>query len=116
MGLGLTGDPINRINVVEPHGDLDLASAPALKRRLRTAMEHERKLVLVDLTDVTYIDSSGVAALVFAYLRLRSSGGRFAVVAPSAHQQRLFAIAGLDTILGVQATKAEAVARVTALA
>src|SRR4051812_41089332 len=116
MGSGQSGGSINQINVVEPHGDLDLISAPALKRRLRTAIDHDGQLVLVDLTAVTFIDSSGLAALVFAYLRLRSSGGRIAVVAPSEHQRRVFAIAGLDTILGVRATKADAVARVTGVA
>jgi anti-sigma B factor antagonist len=115
MGLHLTGGPINRINVVELHGDVDLATAPALKRRLRNAIDEGWRLVLVDLTHVTFIDSSGLAALVFAYRRLQSSAGRIAVVAPSDDQRHIFAIAGLDKILGVQASKAEAVARVTAL-
>ena len=56
MSLRLTGEPIDQeIDVVEVHGDLDLASAPTLKRRLRNAIDEGWRRVVVDLTNVTYL-------------------------------------------------------------
>lgn len=111
MSLRLTGEPIDQeIDVVEVHGDLDLATAPTLKRRLRNAIDEGWRRVVVDLTDVTFIDSSGIAALVFARRRLESSGGAIAIVAPSDQQQHVFRLTGLDDVLGVKGSKPEAVA------
>jgi anti-sigma B factor antagonist len=109
--MRLSGQPIGEeVDVVEVHGDLDLVSCAALKQRLRNAIDEGWSRVLVDLTDVAFVDSSGLAALVFAQRRLDSLGGAIAVVAPAYQQRRCFELTGLTTILGVRATKPEAVA------
>ena len=115
MSVRLTGQPIGEaIHLVEVHGDLDLATAPDLKRRLGDAIDEGWRRVLVDLTSAAFIDSSGLAALVFGHRRLDASGGVIAVVAPSETQRRIFDMTGLVTLLGVKSTVAEAVAHLVA--
>src|SRR4051812_37311666 len=59
--FGITGGPLdNDTHVIEPHGEIDLATAPDLKARLVDAIEEGRRFVVLDLEDVGYIASSGL--------------------------------------------------------
>lgn len=82
--------------VVAPHGDLDVASTPALTAALAGAAGDE---VLVDLRGVAFIDSSGVAGLLEAWRRSTESGGRLRCVAGPPEVQRVFALVELDRAL-----------------
>jgi anti-sigma B factor antagonist len=80
-------------------GEVDLATAPALRERLRELRAEERP-VRVDLSQVEFMDSSGLAVLVAATNEARANGWRFAVdpdVAPQV--RRLFQIAGVEAFI-----------------
>lgn len=81
-------------------GELDLASAPQFTQALEQALEGAQ-LVIVDLRDLTFMDSSGIHAIVEADLRARHSGQRLAAVRGPAQIQRLFALVGLSNHLEV---------------
>jgi anti-sigma B factor antagonist len=75
--------------VFEARGTLDLFTAPALRAGLHGAVAEGYQALLIDLGDVGFIDSTGVAALVHGQRELRSD--RFAVVrAPGGVVARLF--------------------------
>jgi RND superfamily putative drug exporter len=80
-------------------GDLDLETAPAL-RRCVDAVAHETDRLVIDLRDVGFIDSAGIAELVHAQRRMRQRQGRLVVVrgrdTPVAQALNL---AGLDQAL-----------------
>lgn len=88
-------------------GDLDLLShgraAEAIEQRTS-----ERGDLRLDLSGLTFIDSSGVRVLVQALKRLRERGERLVLVAPPAHVKRVFDLLGLASIgLVVQEQPAE---------
>jgi len=72
-------------------GELDMATAP----RLREALEPIDGDVLVDLTDLTFLDSSGVGALVAQRQRLAEHGSRLRLFGLQAPVRRTLEILGL---------------------
>jgi len=93
--------------VVSLSGEVDLESSPRL-RELLLGLVRDGRDVLVDLSAVTYIDSSGVASLIEAFQLARRSGPAFALVAPSAAALRVLQLARLDRVFHIHATLAEA--------
>ena len=90
--------------VVAVGGDLDLASAPAVARAMRDLIEDQGHLdVVLDLREVSFIDSIGVRAILEARSALCGRNGRFTVTDPSAAVQRVFHILGLHAQLDVRA-------------
>ena len=87
-------------------GDVDLESSPRARELLLGLVRGGRK-VLVDLSAVHYIDSSGVASLIEAFQLARRSGPAFALVAPSPAALRVLQLARLDRVFPIHATLAE---------
>jgi anti-anti-sigma factor len=75
--------------VVGVAGDLDIAGAAALAARVGAAFRRGERRICVDLSQVTLIDTSGLAALVHAELAAARSGGECAIVAPPGPARRM---------------------------
>jgi anti-anti-sigma factor len=73
--------------------ELDIATAPMLERTLRSA-ELRAGLVVLDLRELTFVDSTGVRVIVYASLRARRNGRRLVLVRGAAQVQRLLALSG----------------------
>lgn len=89
-------------------GEIDLATAPQLQMRVAevNAAEH----LILDMSGVTFMDSTGLRVVIGAHERAREAGGRFALVAPDGPVTKLLAITGVDAWLDVFATQASATA------
>jgi anti-sigma B factor antagonist len=74
-------------------GELDIATAPQLEQTLRES-EIQARLVVLDLRDLTFIDSCGVHAIVNASIRARQGGRRLALLRGPESVDRLFRLAG----------------------
>jgi anti-sigma B factor antagonist len=93
--------------VVSLSGEVDLESSPRL-RELLLGLVRDGRNVLVELSAVSYIDSSGVASLIEAFQLARRSATEFALVAPSPAALRVLQLARLDRVFKIHATPAEA--------
>ena len=89
--------------IVVLKGDVDLESSPAAREVLLKSVDGAGK-VLVDLSSVTYIDSSGVASLVEALQAAKRNGGKFALVAASDPTRRVLELARLDKVFTMYTT------------
>jgi anti-sigma B factor antagonist len=96
--------------VVALKGDVDLQCSPAARTVLLDAVGRGRP-VFVDLSDVTYIDSSGIASLVEALQGARKRGSRFALVSVSEAVHRVLQLARLDKVFAIHASLADALSR-----
>ena len=96
--------------VVSLEGDVDLQSSPDARGILLEAVERSARVV-VDLSAVSYIDSSGIAALVEALQRSRQrkDGAALALAAVSDPVLRVLMLARLDRVFTIHPTLAEAV-------
>ena len=78
-------------------GEIDLESSPAARETLLKCVEHTSN-VIVDLSEVSYIDSSGVASLVEALQAAKKKGCQFALAAVSEPTRRVLELARLDKV------------------
>ena len=76
-------------------GELDLAACPALDEELDKALGSDAALVLVDMRELDFMDSTGLSALVRAHQRAEQNGQRFVLVNGSHQVQRLLSLTGI---------------------
>jgi anti-sigma B factor antagonist len=95
--------------VVAAGGELDLYTAERLREKLADALELGGRRVLVDLTGVSFLDSTALGVLVGAAEALRSSGGQMVLVADDPRVTRVIEITGLGRVFRIEASLAEAV-------
>jgi anti-sigma B factor antagonist len=87
--------------VVEVDGELDLASAPELERALRQAWLQERGLVVVDLTDLRFIDMAGLRSLLTAQQQAEQEGRQLLLANVPDAVRRVMALAHVDEVLAI---------------
>lgn len=90
--------------VLSVRGELDIATARILEERLR-ALLAERRQVALDLAELEFIDSTGLAALVAAAHSAALDGGGFAIRAVSASAQRVMELSGVAGTLNLPANQ-----------
>ena len=96
--------------VVELRGELDVTTVPMLRPALHALLDGTTPRIILDLAELTFIDSSAQTAIVIADRRARQLGVTFALAAPQRIVARVIAITGLDQHFPVYPTLAEAVA------
>jgi anti-sigma B factor antagonist len=84
--------------VVIPDGELDLVTAPLLEQRLLQALPAGE--TMLDLSRISFIDSTGIALLVSVSARAREHGWRLELRDPSLHVDRLINLTGVTELLG----------------
>ena len=97
-------------HVIAVRGEIDLFTAPELKQALTDAIEGGEHRVAIDLTDVSFLDSTALGVLIGAVKRLRSRGGALAIVNTEPSIAKTFEITGLDQIFTIVPSRAEALA------
>ncbi len=90
--------------VIQVWGELDIATSPMLADAIQSATTTEGARVVVDLSTVQFIDSSGVSALVVSANRARERGGMLVVRNPAPMARRIFAVLGLGDMLRIEDT------------
>jgi anti-sigma B factor antagonist len=94
--------------VVAPSGEVDLSRSPKLRNALRDAQASRPKRVVIDLSDVEYMDSSGVATLVEAYQVARRNGSKMVLCGLMDRVKSIFEIAKLDSVFTITADRSAA--------
>lgn len=84
--------------VVTVTGELDMYSAPRLREKLIGLVTAGKADIVVDLSGVSFIDSSGLGVLVGALKRCRTSGGELALKGVNAQTSKVLSITGLDKV------------------
>jgi anti-anti-sigma factor len=98
------------VHIVSVRGELDLGTAPDLEPSLDQAVSSADALVLVDLGECEFIDSTGIALIVRAWQRLDGDDGAGRLVLCSGNDQvrRVLEITGLDLSIPIHRTRSEA--------
>jgi anti-anti-sigma factor len=89
----------NGVARVVVQGDLDLDAVPTLDEQLTLLEQDGVKAIIVDLRDLSFIDSTGLRALLDATSRAANDGHRLAIVGAPDPARRLFEITGTERIL-----------------
>jgi anti-sigma B factor antagonist len=94
--------------VIALEGEVDIYSAPQFKEALLAGIEDGATTIVVDLSRVTFIDSTALGVLVSGAKRVRPKDGRLDIVCTDENITRIFEITGLDRIFGIYRTRDEA--------
>lgn len=88
-------------NVLPLDGEIDLHVSPEVAESLRVMIQDKPKQVVVDLTKVTYLDSSGLAVLIEGMQNVQKYGGRFGLAGVQEDVKHVFDIARLDQVFQI---------------
>ena len=89
---------------VSPTGDLDVSTSPKLLACIEELLSEGRSKITLDLREVTFIDSSGLGALVKAHKRAGPSA-ELTIVEPRPHIHRAMEISGILRVLKVDVSR-----------
>jgi|SRR5829696_434935 len=87
--------------LIRIRGDLDLQVVDQLTEALTRIESADPELLVVDLSRVTFIDSTGMGAVAAAHLRAVESGRRFAIIRPPAGVRQAFDRTRLDEVITI---------------
>jgi anti-anti-sigma factor len=103
--LSLTTSPDGDAVRVAAAGEIDLATADRFEQALIAALSPAPAALLVDLAEVTFMDSTGLAALIAAHRHAADEGSRLSVVRYRPMVRRVLEITGLlKTLTGTDGT------------
>ena len=107
-----TFDPCGLVLTVS--GELDIATAPALRARLDAAAEAGTHRLVIDLSAVSFLDSVALATILHAKQRLPHDGKIALAIDPSSYAMLVFEGGGLKQVIDLVDTRAEAIELVSA--
>jgi anti-sigma B factor antagonist len=109
IDFGLRDEPVDeRTHVVAPRGEVDSLTAPQLGRRLLGLVDDGKRRLVVDLSSVTFMDSTGIGVLLNALRQLASRRGQLVLVCPTERVIRPFKVTGLVGYLPIFRSREEA--------
>ncbi len=88
-------------NILRLEGEIDLHGSPRIAASLREMIVKKPAHLLVDLSGVTYVDSSGLAVLIEAMQSVEQQGGKFGIVGLQETVRSIFEIARLDQVFRI---------------
>jgi anti-anti-sigma factor len=106
--MDITADPVDGACILVVAGEIDLANVNVFIERLFELSANGDTKIVLDLTDVEFVDSTVLNALFAAAPRIRSNGGDMAIVIANPTVDRVFEIAGLDVLYRIERTRRRA--------
>jgi len=97
-------DSILKVSVA---GELDVSTVPAFNNQLSELRNSSATTLKLDLSGTTFMDSTGLSAVLVAEMHARMRGQRFVVVAGPPHVHELFKLTGVDNFLEVVEPEAD---------
>jgi anti-sigma B factor antagonist len=98
------------VTVLNCYGQLAYTAGVELKRRILALCESDPARVVLNLERVTYVDSSGLGAVVDAFIKVRKQGGSLRLVNPSDRARHLLEITSIAPLFETFACETDAVA------
>jgi anti-sigma B factor antagonist len=102
----------NGAHIMNVRGEIHLSTAPEFSQRLTTAIEAGRTAIVLDLSGVEFIDSTGLSVLLNGLRRVTQLNGRMALVCSNPTVLRLFQITMLDSTFAIFDDRGSAIAHV----
>lgn len=99
----------NGLAVCYVEGEIDINTSPSVKKQFDKLISEKTPKIIVNLANVNYVDSSGLATLVEILKNMRSYGGKLKLSNMSAKIKSLFEITKLEKLFDIVANEEEAV-------
>ncbi|MBD1892692.1 MULTISPECIES: STAS domain-containing protein [unclassified Coleofasciculus] len=89
------------VKIVQPSGILDGMKATQFRQEISDIVENGGNMVLIDFKDVTFMDSSGLGALVLALKTVRAAGGKLFICSINEQVRMLFELTSMDRVFEI---------------
>jgi anti-sigma B factor antagonist len=93
---------------VRVSGEIDLHTAPTLRDAALTALHQHGPILRLDLSDVPFMDSTGLEVLLATRRRAELEGGSLTLLGPSSAVRRVIEVTGLDKVFTIAADESGA--------
>lgn len=103
---------LDDVAILTISGQLDFALSVRLAPEIDAALRSSARAIVIDLEDVSLVDSSGIALMINAFQSLNSAGREFAIACPRGPQRRAFELTALDRQLPMHDTREAALVAV----
>ncbi|MCY9786231.1 STAS domain-containing protein [Nocardiopsis sp. EMB25] len=113
--LGLSTRVDSRSVIVAIEGELDIATAADLQQHIESAIDDHGSFLILDLSALDFMDSSGLNVIINAYRTVREQGGSLALAALNERVTKVVRLVGLHRQVPVHQTVATAIAAMDAL-
>jgi anti-sigma B factor antagonist len=110
LDLDIGTSVVDGRTVVQVVGEIDVYTAPQLRERLDAEIDAGRYDLVVDLSGVSFMDSTGLGVLVGRLKQIRLNDGSMRLVCAHDRVLKVFVITGLDKVFAIYPTVGEAVA------
>ncbi len=101
MDLSITRADHGERAVVHLGGEIDVYTAPLVREKIDEEIHAGRNDLVVDLSDVTFVDSTGLGVLVGRLKLARTRGGSLSLVGTDDRVLKVFSITGLDKVFEI---------------
>ena len=95
------------VKVVQPSGILDGTKAGQFRQEISQLVDASVKIVLIDFQDVTFMDSSGLGALVLALKTVRAAGSQLFICSVNEQIKMLFELTSMDRVFEIYSNREE---------
>jgi anti-sigma B factor antagonist len=102
MDLSININVTEGQTIVSVSGEIDVYTAPKLKEKIFPISEKEEMNLIVDLSGVTYMDSTGLGVIVGVFKSVRKHNGILQLTGLSTRLSKLFRITGLADIMNIK--------------
>ena len=97
----MASDSSSDSGVLTLEGEIDLHASPRVKEQLDPLVARKLPRVIIDLSRVSYVDSSGLALFIEALQRVQAHGGKLALCGLGPSVRAIFGIARLDQVFTI---------------
>ncbi|MDQ3675616.1 MAG: STAS domain-containing protein [Actinomycetota bacterium] len=97
--LAVSSDSDGDVRTISLFGELDIATADGVERELERAEATDARTIILDLSGLTFISSTGIALVLSAHARSRAAADRLTLLRGPASVQRVFELSGVDDLL-----------------
>ncbi|WP_372592920.1 STAS domain-containing protein [Actinotalea sp.] len=110
MDVSVTSRESGDRTVVEVRGEIDVYTAPVLREELSSLVDSQHTNLVVDLTQVSFMDSTGLGVLVGGLKKVRTLGGDLSLVIDQEAILKVFRITALTQVFSIHSTLEDALA------
>ena len=108
--MDIENERVGDVSVVTAHGRLDGIYSSAFANRVGELIVGTNPKILIDFTDIDFVTSAGLRAVLLLMKKAKASGGAFALCGVNAQVQEVLDISGFAEVFGIHPGRAEGIA------
>jgi len=103
-----TQDVPGNVIILTPIGEVDIYTSPVLKEKINSLIEHNSRRILIDLSHLEYIDSTGIGVIRSSLNQIHSCNGDIRLLSPTVLVKRMLELTNVDRIARVYDKQSDA--------